>query len=179
MSAEESAQQPTQNQVPSQTWAAPAPAQQELGPMPGPAQQPPFQSMPQSPFQPALQPKQRKGWKIALIVIGIIIAIIAAIAGGVFAMQQSQQNDMRQIVHSKEADKAFSETLQGYDPLAFTDRDVIHSYTIDDGTIRHNPMGGIDVTVYVNGDRKLDVFFNLETFRADWIHFSGGYRLAA
>ena len=76
-------------------------------------------------------------------------------------MKTDQQNEMYEIVHSKEADKAFREALLGYDPLAFTDKGVVHSYVIDDSTIHHNPMGAINVTGYVNGDHRLDVLFTL------------------
>ena len=70
-------------------------------------------------------------------------------------METSQQNDMHEIVHSKEADHAFRESFKNMDPLAFTDKGVIHSYVIDDKTIGHNPMGGINVALYVNGDEDL------------------------
>lgn len=94
--------------------------------------------------------RRRKKW----IVIGIIIALIA---GGAFAVHEKNYLEMKQIVHSAEADKAFRDSLKGYDPRAFTKLGVIHSYVIDDKSISHNPMGGIDVTIYVNGDHKLDV----------------------
>jgi hypothetical protein len=84
------------------------------------------------------------------------------IAGGAFAVHEKNYLEMKQIVHSAEADKAFRDSLKGYDPRAFTKLGVIHSYVIDDKSISHNPMGGIDVTIYVNGDHKLDVFCNLD-----------------
>ncbi|WP_237711305.1 DUF1310 family protein [Parascardovia denticolens] len=42
-----------------------------------------------------------------------------------------------------------------------TSQGVIKTYQIDDDTITHNPMGGIDFGVQINHDRNLIVSFNL------------------
>ena len=99
--------------------------------------------------------RRRKKW----IVIGIIIALIA---GGAFAVHEKNYLEMKQIVHSAEADKAFRDSLQGYDPRAFTKLGVIHSYVIDDKSISHNPMGGIDLFLQINGYPDLNVQCSLD-----------------
>ena len=40
-------------------------------------------------------------------------------------------------------------------PDAFTEKEKIQSYEIDDETIEHNPMGGIMFEVIINGDKKI------------------------
>ena len=136
------------------------------------------QAQPQQPaYHPAsgqsLTPppvKRHEWWRAALIIVGAVVAVVLIVVTiitlGVRSMQTSQHDDMYQIVHSKEADKAFREDLN-MDPLAFTDKGVIHSYVIDDASISHNPMGGINVVLYVNGDKELDESVTLDRYSAD------------
>ena len=65
------------------------------------------------------------------------------------------QNEMVQIVHSKEVEKLIIHDLKLKDPNAFTEKGRIHSYAIDDKTIEHNPMGGIMFDVVINGDKEI------------------------
>ena len=143
-------------------------------------------SMPAMPVPepPELQPVHRHhGWRVALIIIAAIAATIIIVTAistlGVRSMQTSQHDDMYQIVHSQEAKKAFREDLKNLDPLAFTDQGVIHSYVIDDSTISHNPMGGINVVLYVNGDQELDESITLNRYTTDGPLEGGGSIIAA
>ncbi|MBB2955588.1 hypothetical protein FHX77_001012 [Bifidobacterium commune] len=99
----------------------------------------------------------RRGWPVWLqVVLGVLLAVL--LLGGVVAVGPVKDKIyMRNVMHSAEGDHAIRATLKNMDPHAFTDEGVIHSYVIDDGTLEHNPMGGIMVTVYVNGDRSLDI----------------------
>ena len=65
------------------------------------------------------------------------------------------QNEMVQIVHSKEVEKLIVDDLKQEDPDAFTEKGKIQSYEIDDETIEHNPMGGIMFKVIINGDKEI------------------------
>ena len=65
------------------------------------------------------------------------------------------QQEMVQIVHSKEVEKLIIHDLKLKDPNAFTEKGRIHSYAIDDKTIEHNPMGGIMFDVVINGDKEI------------------------
>lgn len=104
----------------------------------------------------------KRGGKIALIVVACVLAVAVAVGGIVAKYHNDREQWMRSVVYSKEADKVFRGTLKKMDPKAFTSQGVIHSYVIDDQKIEHNPMGGIDVTAYVNNDQSLYVFFTLE-----------------
>lgn len=44
-----------------------------------------------------------------------------------------------------------------------TGESVIETYEIDKKSIKRNPMGGINVTLHINGDSDLYVFFTLNT----------------
>lgn len=65
------------------------------------------------------------------------------------------QNEMVQIVHSKEVKKLIEEELKELDPKALTSKGKIKSYEIDDKTIEHNPMGGIMFEVTINGNKEI------------------------
>ena len=65
------------------------------------------------------------------------------------------QNEMVQIVHSKEVKKLIEEELKELDSNALTPKGKIKSYEIDDKTIEHNPMGGIMFEVTINGNKEI------------------------
>ena len=71
------------------------------------------------------------------------------------------QQEMVQIVHSKEVEKLIIHDLKLKDPNAFTEKGRIHSYAIDDKTIEHNPMGGIMFRIIINGDKEITENFGL------------------
>jgi len=47
--------------------------------------------------------------------------------------------------------------LISIDPKAFTSEGVIHSYTLIKGELKYNPMGGMNITLVINGDKKLTI----------------------
>ena len=73
---------------------------------------------------------RRSGRRVALIIIIVIITVVIAafasvitlFALGGHALKTDQQNEMYEIVHSKEADKAFREAFKNLDTFAFTDK---------------------------------------------------------
>ena len=98
-----------------------------------------------------MKPKRKIGRYIfRVLLLGILIW------GGLFVKNHLDfQNEMVQIVHSKEVEKLIEEELKELDPNALTPKGKIRSYEIDDETIEHNPMGGIMFEVIINGDRKI------------------------
>ena len=84
------------------------------------------------------------------------------------------QEDMIEIVKSKEAKNVFEEGLKNLDPKALTSEGIIQSYKIDYDSIEHNPMGGIKVTLYVNGDPELYVMTTLNKYDNENIEGGGG-----
>ncbi len=77
------------------------------------------------------------------------------------------QNEMVQIVHSKEVKKVIEEELKELDPNAFTPKGKIQSYEINDKTIEHNPMGGIMFRIIINGDKEITENFGLRKYSED------------
>ena len=57
---------------------------------------------------------------------------------------------MFRIVHSEEVRELIVEELKAIDSNALTEKGKIHSYKIDDASIRHNSMGGIMFDIIVN-----------------------------
>nr|WP_301554763.1 DUF1310 family protein [Enterococcus faecium] len=71
------------------------------------------------------------------------------------------QEEMVKIVKSEEAKQVFEEGLKNLDPKALTPEGVIQSYEIDYDSIEHNPMGGINVTLFINKKNSQDIEFNV------------------
>ena len=68
---------------------------------------------------------------------------------------------MIQIANSKEAKKVYEDYMKTKDPKALTKEGIIHSYEIDNNSLYYNPMGGMEVTVYVTHDKDLEFQFGI------------------
>ena len=97
----------------------------------------------------------KKKHKIILITVSLFVAI--CLGGGMYMAHKNQefQNEMTRIVHSEEVRKLLEEDLKRKDPNALTDKGKIHSYKIDDSSIKHNPMGGIMFDIIINDDPNI------------------------
>ena len=86
-------------------------------------------------------------------IMGLIgLSVLILLGGGLYLAHKNQefQNEMFRIVHSEEVRELIMEELKAIDPHALTEKGKIHSYKIDDASIRHNPMGGIMFDIIVN-----------------------------
>lgn len=105
------------------------------------------------------------GWVMAL---AVLLVVVVGVPSGCYVYERRKAMDYRQemvgIVHSQEVRKIIEEGLRNTDPHALDGRGVIRTYYIDDGSIRHSPMGGYDFDVIVNNDRKLDVSFDIDRY---------------
>ncbi|MBC1343719.1 DUF1310 domain-containing protein [Listeria welshimeri] len=100
----------------------------------------------------------KKRW---IIVLGITVITFLSL-GVKFYMDEKKINEkMMNVVFSGEAKRVFENGLKNLDAKALTGKGVINSYEIDKKSIKQNPMGGIDVTLYVNENPELYVFFTL------------------
>lgn len=99
--------------------------------------------------------------KKLLVVIGIIVIIIIGIGGKVMLDNKKQEDKMIKTVNSQEAKEVFENGLKVLDPKALTEEGIIKSYEIDEESIKHNPMGGINVTLFANKKSNLYIFFTL------------------
>lgn len=105
--------------------------------------------------------------KVILIILSILLGIGLLIGGGYLYMKHKQQEEqayMEKVVYSDEAARLFRENCKNLDPKAFTKEGVIQSYTIDKSSIKHNPMGGINVTIIINHDKELNVQDDIDKY---------------
>jgi hypothetical protein len=106
----------------------------------------------------------KKKW---LVILPVLLLILLIGVGGKIVMDKKNeaeklQEDMIEIVKSEEAKNVFEEGLKNLDPKALTSEGIIQSYKIDYDSIEHNPMGGIDGTIFVNNEDNLYVYFHLD-----------------
>ncbi|KID17118.1 hypothetical protein OI76_07100 [Listeria monocytogenes] len=69
--------------------------------------------------------------------------------------EEKLNKEMMNVVNSDEAKQVFEKRLTSLDAKAFTEEGKIHSYEIDKNSIGRNPMGGINITLFISKDTKL------------------------
>ena len=97
----------------------------------------------------------------SMIVLFSILAVIGIAVGGCSMHQYQKKQEMIAIATSEEAKKVYENHMRALDPKALTDDGIIKSYEIDKDTLYYNPMGGMEVTVYVNDDEDLEFQFGI------------------
>ena len=105
--------------------------------------------------------------KIGRYIFGALLLGVLVWGGLLVKNHLDFQNEMVQIVHSKEVEKLIVDDLKQEDPDAFTEKGKIQSYEIDDETIEHNPMGGIMFRIIINGDKEITENFGLRKYSED------------
>ena len=94
--------------------------------------------------------------RYSLVVIMILLSLLL---GGCSLMtdQSTEKQEMIQIAESTKMERAIKHLLISIDPKAFTSEGIIHSYTLIKGELEYNPMGGMNVSLVINGDKKLTI----------------------
>ena len=105
--------------------------------------------------------------KIGRYIFGVLLLGVLVWGGLLVKNHLDFQNEMVEIVHSKEVEKIVIENLKQKDPFAFTEKGKIQSFKIDDETIEHNPMGGIMFRIIINGDKEITENFGLRKYSED------------
>ncbi|MBF2637628.1 DUF1310 domain-containing protein [Listeria welshimeri] len=100
----------------------------------------------------------KKRW---IIVLGITVITFLSLGVKFYMDEKKINEEMMNVVFSDEAKRVFENGLKNLDAKALTGKGVINTYEIDKKSIKQNPMGGIDVTLYVNENPELYVFFTL------------------
>ncbi|MBC1460770.1 DUF1310 domain-containing protein [Listeria welshimeri] len=100
----------------------------------------------------------KKKW---LIILGIVIIVILGIGVKFYMDEKKLNEEMMNVVYSDEAKRIFEKGLKNLDAKALSGKGVINTYEVDKKSTKQNPMGGINVTLHVNGDSELYVFFTL------------------
>ncbi|GAA5348980.1 DUF1310 family protein [Streptococcus uberis] len=104
----------------------------------------------------------------------LLILLLTVLAGGGYMVfkQHTEKEKMIAIAHSDEAKEVYEEQLKKLDRNALTENGKIKEYQIDDSSLKYNPMGGMNLKLIINDNKKLDISFglvknesgNLETF---------------
>ncbi|MBC1497344.1 DUF1310 domain-containing protein [Listeria welshimeri] len=110
----------------------------------------------------------KKKW---LIILGIVIIVILGIGVKFYMDEKKLNEEMMNVVYSDEAKEVFEKRLKNLDAKAFTEEGIIQSYEIDKESIKRNPMGGINVTLIINGNSKLYIKYTMNNFNGE---LSGG-----
>ncbi|HDT8938587.1 TPA: DUF1310 domain-containing protein [Listeria monocytogenes] len=100
----------------------------------------------------------KKRW---IIVLGITVITILGLGVKFYMDEEKLNKEMINVVFSDEAKRVFENGLKNLDAKALTGEGVINTYEIDKKSIKQNPMGGINVTLYVNENPELYIFFTL------------------
>ena len=96
--------------------------------------------------------------KIFVIFLSIIMLSSAMFLGGCSMVNsRSEQEEMLQIAESKKMKKALENFLKGLDSKALTPEGKIKSYEIQKDKLDYNPMGGIMIQMFINGDKNLSL----------------------
>ncbi|EGK1784712.1 DUF1310 domain-containing protein [Listeria monocytogenes] len=103
----------------------------------------------------------KKRW---IIVLTITVITIFGLGVKFYMDEEKLNKEMMNVVYSDEAKNAFYKGLKDLDTKAFTEEGVIQSYEIEEKSINHNPMGGINVTVIINENPELYIKYTLDKF---------------
>ena len=89
----------------------------------------------------------------------VLLFLLTLFLGGcsLFTDKAAERREMIQIAESTKMERAIKHLLISIDPKAFTSEGIIHSYTLIKGELEYNPMGGMNVTLVINGDKKLTI----------------------
>ena len=99
--------------------------------------------------------------KKVLISIISVIAIIAILIVGKIQMDKYR---VKSIVHGEEGKVAIENMLKIMDEKALTPEGKIKSYKIDDSYTYKNPIGGVNISIIVNGDKEMIINTTLERY---------------
>ncbi|EIL7051617.1 DUF1310 domain-containing protein [Listeria monocytogenes] len=110
----------------------------------------------------------KKKW---IILFGIVIMIIFGLGVKFYMDEEKLNKEMMNVVYSDEVKKVFEVRLKAADADAFTEKGVVQSYEIDKKSIKKNPMGGINVTLIINGNPELYIKYTMNNFNGE---LSGG-----
>ncbi|MBC2281686.1 DUF1310 domain-containing protein [Listeria welshimeri] len=110
----------------------------------------------------------KKRW---IIVLGITVITFLGLGVKFYMDEKKLNEEMMNVVYSDEAKEVFEKRLTNLDAKAFTEEGIIQSYEIDKESIKRNPMGGINVTLIINGNSELYIKYTMNNFNGE---LSGG-----
>ena len=106
--------------------------------------------------------------KVLVSIISVIVIIAILIVGKI----QMDKYRVKSIVHGEDGKAAIENMLKIMDEKALTPEGKIKSYQIDDSYTERNPMGGVNISIVVNGDKEMIINTTLERYSS-----SGKYEI--
>lgn len=99
--------------------------------------------------------------------LAIIVVIVGVFSLFVY-MNTPSKKRMNEELRKPEVVKLIEDNLKEYDKDAFTEKGIIKTYKIDYNETDYNPMGGINFTIYINGDRNLNIQDTLNKYSSEY-----------
>ena len=106
--------------------------------------------------------------KVLVSIISVIVIIAILIVGKI----QMDKYRVKTIVHGEDGKAAIENMLKIMDEKALTPEGKIKSYKIDDSYTYKNPIGGVNISIIVNGDKEMIINTTLERYSS-----SGKYEI--
>ena len=106
--------------------------------------------------------------KVLVSIISVIVIIAILIVGKI----QMDKYRVKTIVHGEDGKAAIENMLKIMDEKALTPEGKIKSYQIDDSYTERNPMGGVNISIVLNGDKEMIINTTLERYSS-----SGKYEI--
>ena len=106
--------------------------------------------------------------KVLVSIISVIVIIAILIVGKI----QMDKYRVKTIVHGEDGKAAIGNMLKIMDEKAVTPEGKIKSYKIDESYTERNPMGGVNISIIVNGDKEMIINTTLERYSS-----SGKYEI--
>ncbi|EIB7740179.1 DUF1310 domain-containing protein [Listeria monocytogenes] len=100
----------------------------------------------------------KKRW---IIILGMTVITIFGLGVKFYMGEEKLNKEMMKVIYSDEAKQVFKKRLTNLDAKAFTKEGIIQSYKIDEGSIKSNPMGGIEVRLIINNNSELDASYTM------------------
>lgn len=117
--------------------------------------------------------------KIFVIFLSIITLSSAMLLGGCSMLNsRSEKEEMIQIAESTKMKKAIEKELREVDPKALTPEGKIKTYKIEKNKLDFNPMGGLDIYLIINDDKKLELDMTFQENLTTGEYETGGYGMS-
>ena len=91
---------------------------------------------------------------------------------------RSEKEEMIQIAESTKMKKAIEKELRELDPKALTPEGKNKTYKIEKNKLDFNPMGGLDIYLIINDDKKFELDMTFQENSTTGEYETGGYGMS-
>ena len=91
---------------------------------------------------------------------------------------RSEKEEMIQIAESTKMKKAIEKELRELDPKALTAEGKIKTYKIENNKLDFNPMGGLDIYLIINDNKKFELDMTFQENSTTGEYETGGYGMS-